>query len=55
MPTENPCVQCGHPIDHTNLTFEQRLIDDKDFCIRCWNEIMNDNTDEVKIVLPVIR
>jgi hypothetical protein len=36
------CVECDSPIDPNSLSFEQRLIDDQDFCRRCFDEIMND-------------
>lgn len=32
------CVQCLNPIDTAMLSFEQRLIDDQDFCRRCFDE-----------------
>ena len=36
-PTMAPskCVECGIDIDISNLSFEQKLKDDKDFCRRC--------------------
>lgn len=36
------CVECGSPVDANSLSFEQRLIDDQDFCRRCFDEIMSD-------------
>ena len=32
------CVQCLNSIDADALSFEQRLIDDQDFCRRCFDE-----------------
>ncbi len=31
---------CGGAIDVSTLTFEQRLVNDEDFCRTCWNDIM---------------
>ena len=42
------CIQCGVAIDPTTLSFEQKLIDDKDFCRRCWNQIMSD-VDDIRL------
>ncbi|AIC14930.1 hypothetical protein [Nitrososphaera viennensis] len=30
---------CCNAIHSASLSFEQRLIDDKDFCRKCWDEI----------------
>ena len=42
------CVECGIDIDIDNLSFEQRLIEDEDFCRRCWDRVM-DETDDVRL------
>jgi hypothetical protein len=34
---------CEDLIDRNSTSFEQRLIDDSDFCRRCWDEIMRSN------------
>jgi hypothetical protein len=36
------CVLCGDKVDELSRTFEQRLVDDTDFCAPCWNEIMHE-------------
>jgi hypothetical protein len=36
------CVECDSPIEPGSLSFEQRLIDDQDFCRRCFDEIISD-------------
>jgi len=52
MPTKSTCVCCQNLIDSDALTFEQRLIEDRDFCVGCWNEIMNPDLDGFDIELP---
>jgi len=42
------CVECGIDIDIDNLSFEQKLIEDEDFCRRCWDRVM-DETDDVRL------
>ena len=42
------CVECGIDIDIDTLSFEQKLIEDEDFCRRCWDRVMDD-TDDVKL------
>jgi len=42
------CVECGIRIDTDNLSFEQELIEDEDFCRRCWDRIM-DETDDIRL------
>ena len=42
------CVECGIRIDMDNLSFEQKLIEDEDFCRRCWDRVMDD-TDDVRL------
>lgn len=39
------CVTCSQPIDFLSLSFEQRIIDDQDFCRRCFDEIMTGSYD----------
>ena len=34
------CVICNGPIDASSLSFEQLLVNDKDFCRTCWDEIL---------------
>jgi hypothetical protein len=46
------CVECGIDIDTDNLSFEQRLIKDEDFCRRCWDKVMDDTND---VRLPSLR
>ncbi len=36
------CTQCGDPISEESFSFEQRLIDDHNFCRKCFDEIMLD-------------
>ncbi|MEM2140459.1 hypothetical protein [Nitrososphaera sp.] len=45
MEQERTCVLCGESVDDSSLTFEQRLVEDEDFCAPCWNEIMHDVRD----------
>ena len=42
------CVECGIDIDIDNLSFEQKLIEDENFCRRCWDRVMDD-TDDVRL------
>ena len=42
------CVECGIDIDVDYLSFEQKLIEDEDFCRRCWDRVM-DETDDVRL------
>lgn len=39
------CVMCLDEFDPSDVTFEQRLIEDCSFCKRCWTEIMKDEYD----------
>ncbi|AIF84136.1 hypothetical protein NTE_02080 [Candidatus Nitrososphaera evergladensis SR1] len=34
------CVMCHDAISPASLSFEQRLVNDKDFCRKCWDEII---------------
>ena len=47
----NRCLICGVDIDSKATIFEQRLIEDKDFCGKCFSDILNDSDGET-IVLP---
>jgi hypothetical protein len=38
---KSSCVLCEQEFDYEFTSFEQRLILDSDFCINCWDEIMN--------------
>ena len=42
------CVECGIDIDIDTLSFEQKLIEDEDFCRRCWDRVIDD-TDDVRL------
>jgi len=39
------CVMCLDEFDPSDVTFEQRLVEDDSFCKRCWTEIMKDEYD----------
>lgn len=43
---------CHRKIEPERLSFEQRLIDDMDFCRECWDGIMSAQEEEV--LLPVL-
>lgn len=47
------CISCNLPIDLANLSFEQRLVEDKEFCRICFEEILNDNNYDVRV--PLLR
>jgi hypothetical protein len=34
------CVMCNDSYDLQTLTLEQKIIEDGDFCTRCWTELM---------------
>lgn len=34
------CVMCNHPYDLHRITLEQKLVQDNEFCTRCWTELM---------------
>lgn len=36
------CIACSGPLDENDLSFEQRLIRDADFCRKCFDDIMKD-------------
>lgn len=46
------CVLCGDKVDELSRTFEQRLIEDTDFCAQCWNEIMHDGHESTIAYRP---
>jgi hypothetical protein len=37
---KSSCILCEQEFDYNFTTFEQRLILDSDFCVKCWDEIM---------------
>jgi hypothetical protein len=39
------CVMCSEGFDSSATTFEQRLVNDDSFCMRCWTDIMNGEYD----------
>jgi hypothetical protein len=39
------CIICSISFELTSQTFEQRLIDDNDFCPHCFKEIMDAEYD----------
>jgi hypothetical protein len=41
------CVECSEPINPNSLSFEQKLIEDQDWCGKCWARIMTDSFDEL--------
>ena len=46
------CVVCGNIVDPISLSFERRLIEDKEFCRKCWDKIMEEVYPE-EIPLPI--
>jgi hypothetical protein len=36
----NICLECHNTYDLNDLSLDQRLIDDNDFCDKCWKEFM---------------
>lgn len=48
------CVICGGSFELSERLFEQRLIEDRDFCSRCWKEIMmmEYQSDAQEIIAP---
>jgi len=38
---KSSCILCNQEFDYNLMRFEQRLILDSDFCVRCWDEIMS--------------
>jgi hypothetical protein len=50
------CVMCALELDPAKKTFEQRLVDDDSFCVKCWTEIMvNDYDSDVDYNLQVVQ
>jgi hypothetical protein len=50
------CVMCHRKIDPECLSFEQRLIDDRDFCRECWDDIMfGEHAEEVPLPVLVVE
>jgi len=47
---ERLCINCRGAISQISLSFEQKLIEDEDFCRRCWDDIMNGSYDEVAVI-----
>lgn len=39
------CAMCSLEIDALKKTFEQRLVDDESFCVKCWTDIMTGDYD----------
>jgi hypothetical protein len=35
------CVMCAEEFDSLEITFEQRLVNDDSFCVKCWTDIMD--------------
>lgn len=40
------CVMCAASFDLENRIFEQRLVNDTDFCPRCFSEILTASYDD---------
>jgi hypothetical protein len=36
---------CSEQFDPLRITFEQRLVGDASFCMKCWTDIMNGEYD----------
>ncbi|HEX2472850.1 MAG TPA: hypothetical protein VHJ59_08875 [Nitrososphaera sp.] len=53
MPT-NICVICSEIYDTKDITFEQKLIADENFCADCWNKHimtkMYEEEEEMEII-----
>jgi len=47
------CVMCSLSFEPNERIFEQRLIDDSDFCLRCFKEILNADYNESDLDLTV--
>ena len=47
MSSELLCICCTSPVEPVeSKSFEQRLVDDQEFCKRCWNEIITFVSDD---------
>ena len=45
--SQSLCVCCSGPVEQEDSkSFEQRLVDDQEFCLRCWNEIITFVSDD---------
>ena len=53
--TYRRCIACNCKIDETVLSFEQRLIEDKEFCRACFDEILNDSNYEIRMPLLKVK
>jgi hypothetical protein len=42
---KNICVMCRDLYDAGEVTFEQRLVADEEFCQHCWSDIMTRTYD----------
>lgn len=51
----NACIMCFAPIGYGNLSFQQRLIDDRDFCRVCFDEILEAQYDSDLKYLETLR
>ena len=51
----NVCIMCCEPIDYDNLSFQQRLIGDRDFCRACFDEILEAQYDSDMKYLETMR
>jgi|GEM_PF-3221757 hypothetical protein len=40
------CVYCGLDYNLNSIKFEQRVVDDRDFCSGCWDMIMSAAQDD---------
>ncbi len=53
MPT-NICVICSEIYDTKDITFEQKLIADENFCADCWNKhimtMMYEEEEDMEII-----
>ncbi len=47
---ERLCINCRGAISQISLSFEQKLIEDEDFCRRWWDDVMNGSYDEVAVI-----
>lgn len=49
------CVMCNGVIDTQSPSFEQRLVDDRDFCRTCWDDMMFGKESEVPLPVLVLE
>jgi hypothetical protein len=49
------CVVCRNVIDPASLSFEQRLIEDKDFCRKCWDAVMEVRPEEIRLPVLIVK